>query len=142
MYKTYGQCHSRESHYKLEAGEENPIIGMAGNLLLFPDTKVILVTPSKSSLGDFFQPIGEFIDSVNKNLTKRSVTAPYHELGLYNRSRLRGFYCRSAFCGMCGQDADYILVDDAAKIDDKIFRASLYPVMMTDLNTKLFCVFH
>ena len=97
--------------------------------------KVLVVAKHSMEIDIIFEMIK---DHVVYGMVRRDVTKPYYEIGLNNGGRIRGFHLtRHVGLGLCGQDADLILVDNFDYLDKAIIYGAILPMCQSWSETEL-----
>lgn len=105
--------------------------------------KIVLIAPHKPQVEEIMNRVKGFIDS-SPSLSEcktRDRAAPYYELVISNKSRIRGFAVGSVGgsegVSVRGQDADVILCEELSYIYSKALRGAVMPILQTSPETAL-----
>jgi len=107
------------------------------------DKKVFVTGPQKVHVEEIFTRLRAFIaaNPILANTITRDVSAPYYEIKLKNRSRVRGVPggAKGKKEGLAGrgQDADDIYCEEMDYIDETALRGGILPILHTSAETSL-----
>ena len=108
-----------------------------------PGLRILLVGPNKSHVEEILTRVTSMIESnpILATCITRNRSAPYYEISLSNKSKIRGFAIgtddNKGGTGVKGQDADIIFAEEADSISDFAFKDAVLPILQTHPNTTL-----
>ncbi len=108
-----------------------------------PNIKIVVAGPQKSHTEEIITRVRSFINSnpALAAMVTRDVSAPWYEIKLTNKARLRGFAAgtkgKGEGVGIRGQDADRLYLEEMDYVDERAITGAVIPILQTTPTTAL-----